>query len=699
MTKSASLLGVCLVALASVSGISSAAAQEAVAVDVDEIVVTANRREERITEVPFAVTAIGAEEIDERGSNDIKDLQYSVPGLNIQELSPGANRTILRGINPGAGTGLPIVGTYVDEVGISVDQQQRDGLFPLVDLERIEVLRGPQGTLYGQGSIAGTIRYITRDPSLSGGGDGFVEANVYSQEEGEIGYRVNGAYGGTLVSERVGLRVAAGYERIAGWIDYFNPTSGNLVEEDANSATRWFIRPKLLIQVTDALSLRLMYQHMEQEFDADSISSTADTAIRRRPETYPGQDNSDIFSAVLSYDFGPATLIASSGYQKRDLLFTAGFGPFSVAFPTAFEQLSNEVRLSSNGDGRIQYTVGAWTREFESNIERQSSVGGVPNPFLRRSGDDPVDSESWAIFGDVTYSATDRLDLSVGARQYEDERSSGTVIPAIPTRTAEFDAFSPRVSARYAWTDDVSSYATISQGFRSGGFNNSGATFGPEELTNYEFGTKALLNNGDLFVDAVVYYLDYAERQAASIIEASPGVLLTDTRNAGPASGFGAELAIQAALGNGFELAATAAYNDVRADVTNLEVNKGDRFDLSPALTASLSLSRTSPINNELDLFWRLDFQHSDAYDAVFRSLGPGGSTVTLEDFKSGAQDYLTARIGLEGSEWGLYFDVANILNEDALLFPNSPIASTLEATRPRPRSFGVTLRRRFGGE
>ncbi|UPT63249.1 MAG: TonB-dependent receptor plug domain-containing protein [Hyphomonadaceae bacterium JAD_PAG50586_4] len=136
MTKSAPLLGVCLGALASVSGIGSAAAQEAVTVESDEIVVTANRREERITEVPFAVTAIGAEEIDERGSNDIKDLQYSVPGLNIQELSPGANRTILRGINPGAGTGLPIVGTYVDEVGISIDQQQRDGLFPLVDLER-----------------------------------------------------------------------------------------------------------------------------------------------------------------------------------------------------------------------------------------------------------------------------------------------------------------------------------------------------------------------------------------------------------------------------------------------------------------------------------------------------------------------------------------------------------------------------------
>ncbi|UPT63248.1 MAG: hypothetical protein M0D54_01380 [Hyphomonadaceae bacterium JAD_PAG50586_4] len=249
------------------------------------------------------------------------------------------------------------------------------------------MLRGPQGTLYGQGSIAGTIRYITRDPSLSGGGDGFVEANVYSQEEGDIGYRVNGAYGGALVSERVGLRVAAGYEEIAGWIDYFDPTSGNLVEEDANSATRWFIRPKLLIQVTDALSLRLMYQHMEQEFDADSISSTADTAIRRRPETYPGQDNSDIFSAVLSYDFGPATLIASSGYQERDLLFTAGFGPFSVAFPTAFEQLSNEVRLSSNGDGRIQYTVGAWTREFESQhrapIQRRRRAQSIP-AFFRR---------------------------------------------------------------------------------------------------------------------------------------------------------------------------------------------------------------------------------------------------------------------------------------------------------------------------
>ncbi|MEY3295928.1 MAG: hypothetical protein RLZZ451_1976 [Pseudomonadota bacterium] len=165
------------------------------------ITVTATKRNERITDVPLAVTAIGEAEIRDRGAADLRDMQYSVPGLNIQEQTPGANRIQLRGVNAGFGTGLPIVGTYLDEMGITIDQQSRDSLVQLVDMSRVEVLRGPQGTLYGEGSMAGTIRYLTRNPSLTKT-DGFVEANLYQQQDGGMGHRLSGAFGTPLMEGR-----------------------------------------------------------------------------------------------------------------------------------------------------------------------------------------------------------------------------------------------------------------------------------------------------------------------------------------------------------------------------------------------------------------------------------------------------------------------------------------------------------------
>ncbi|WP_430388321.1 TonB-dependent receptor [Blastomonas fulva] len=691
--------------LASTAAHVPALAQETETADEQErgaaIVVTANKRVERITDVPYAVTAIGQREIQDRGAVDIKDLQYSIPGLNIQELSPGANRTTLRGINPGAGTGLPIVGIYVDDVGISVDQQQRDGAFPLVDLERIEVLRGPQGTLYGQGSMAGTIRYITRDPDLDSV-DGYVEGNIYNQRFGDIGYRANGAIGIPIAKDVAGLRIAGGYDYLAGWIDYPNAPGGGV--KDANNTKRFYVRPKLVIRPDDALKISLLYQYYEQTTDADGISGFDGVRTRALASLTPGKDRLHLINAIVDYDFGPATLTSSTGYQDRQLLLRGAFGPFIASFDTAFKQFSQEVRLSSNGDGPFRYTIGGWYRDFTSNGERTLFLNGTATPTLRRSGDDPVDSESWAIFGEGSYAFTDQLELTLGARYYDDRRSSGAVIPVTVTRRAKFDAFSPKATLRYKWSDDSSTYLTVSQGFRSGGFNGTGSIYGPEKLWNYELGTKTSLFNDALFIDAAVYYVDYKDRQAQSIVPGgAAGVFLTETRNAGAASGFGIEVAISANLGSGFELSATGAYNDITADVTNAEVIKGERFGFVPAFTGSVSLSQRFGISESLEGMWRIDYQHSDAYDSIFRGLGtpaaPGAQppVVILEDFSTQSQDYLNLRAGIEKDRWGLYFDVTNLLNEDSYLFPNSPVAVSREGTHARPRSYGLTLRWNFG--
>jgi outer membrane receptor protein involved in Fe transport len=656
---------------------------------IDEILVTANKRTERITDIPIAITAIGTKEIQDRGAVELRDMQYSVPGLNIQEATPGTYRIQLRGINAGAGTGLPVVGTYVDEVGITIDQQQRDGAFPLVDIERVEVLRGPQGTLYGEGAMAGTIRYITKNPSLDTSG-GFVEGNLYQQNKGGTGGRINGAFGVPIVKDRLGLRISGGYDELAGWIDY--PI---IKQKDANQLKRWFFRPKLYAQLSENSSFSLLYQYFDQKTATDNYASIDDLGVQNVKELFPGKDKSHLANAILDVDLGGMKLTNSVGYQARDLEFNTAVGPFRTTFATDYRQLTLESRLASDGNGPFQYIVGGWYRDFKSNINRQSFLNGTPNAFFRRVGDDPVDSKSYAFFGDLSWQANEKLKLGLGGRYYSDKRSSGSTIPLVAKATGKFDAFSPRVTAKYEFAPQSSVYATVSKGFRSGGFNGNGSTFGPEALWNYEVGTKARI--GAVFIDVGTYYSDYSDRQAQAAVQIAPGIFQALTRNVGKASGFGIEGAINARLGGGFEIDATAAWNNIKADETNVEVRKGERFDFVAPFTGSVALSQRFDLTGKLTGMWRIDYQHSDSFAQRIRQPLANGSVVTFQSFKSVPQDYLNARVGVETAQWSVSLDAKNILNEDALIYPAVPLASLKRGVHATPRSFGITFRAKFG--
>jgi outer membrane receptor protein involved in Fe transport len=661
--------------------------------DPQVITVTATKRDTRITNVPLAVSAIGESEIRDRGAVDLRDLQYSVPGLNIQELTPGASRIQLRGVNAGSGTGLPIVGTYIDEMGVTIDQQQRDTFFPLVDISRIEVLRGPQGTLYGEGSLAGTVRYLTRNPSLTKT-DGFVESNFYRQAEGGMGQRISGAFGTPLADGKVGLRIAAGSDKLPGWID--NPQMGL---KDTNEGKRFFIRPKLLIKPDEKLSISLLAMHSRYEFDSDNFASAADSNVRIKTTLFPGKDNTDLANAVITYDFGPVTLTSSTGYLQRDLLFTPSVagGAIRATFDSNFKQWNQEVRLSSNGNGPVQYTVGAWARDFESLIDRSGTLNGNPFSALRRVGTDPVNSKSSAIFGDTTWKFSDRVELSGGGRYYNDERSFSSSIPASPSgpTVAKFNAFSPRLSGRYEWNRNASTYATISKGFRSGGFNVNGSTYDPETLVNMEIGHKAQMSSG-LFFDGAIYFADYKDRQAQTGTEISPGVFQTTTKNVGKASGPGVEAAVTAKLVAGLDLTATLGWNDIKAKTSNAEVLKGEAFDGVSKFTGSLSLSKRMALSSGLKGMWRFDYQHADPYSFIARRGLPNGTVSTDQNFRSANQDLFNVRAGVEGSDWSATLEVKNLTNKQPMLIPSTPIAQSGEGVYAAPRTVGITLRKSF---
>lgn len=667
-----------------------------------DIIVTAQRRPTRIQDVPFAVTAVGQEEVLERGAAELRDLQFSIPGLNIVSLNPGADRILLRGIDPGSGTGLPIVGIYVDEVGISVDQQQRDPPFPLVDIARVEVLRGPQGTSFGQGSVAGTIRYITEEPNLERV-TGTLFGNAYSQEGGDIGYRLNGAVGIPLVNSELGVRLVGGYERFAGWIDY-----PGLGIDNANVTERKFLRGRLLWQPNAIGRVSLLYQYLDQTSDTSNLSDLDDP--RRNsiaPALGPSGDRSHLVNLSVELNLGGVTLTSATGYQHRDNLIVGVIpgAPIVVNFDTTYEQVTQEVRLSSaDTSGPLQWVVGGWYRYFDSQVDRTATLAGAPFPGLSLRGDDPVDSEARAVFGDITWRLSERIDLSGGLRYYWDDRTNTGLTPAgpLPVRRASFDSFSPRANLLFRWNDDVSTYATIAKGFRSGGFNSSGTSYGPETLWSYEVGTKAALFGRALNLDVAGYYLDYKNRQSQGVVLIN-GANFTETTNGGAASGFGIEAAASAKLPAGLGLDFTIAYNNVRYDTTTQDTNAGEPFDYVPALTASASLHQRIPLADRATGYWRVDYQYGDPTYSIQRANNCNPATgactpgATLEDYRLAAQNILNARIGVEFGNWDLSADIFNILNEDAETFLFSPAAAFQQGVLVRPRSYGLTLRYRFG--
>ena len=221
----------------------------------EEIIVTAQRREQRILDVPMSITALTGDALTRQGATSLLDIASRVPGLSTSQFSAGQNRVQLRGIS--SLQGLPTVGAYLDETSINVNVQG-GGASPtfgadirFIDLDRVEVLRGPQATLYGEGSMGGTIRYITRDPDLQKSSFGF-ESVAGGVEDGSELYRANVVVNMPVAEDVFALRFAGGYERSPGWIDYTA-----IGKEDANDATAKTARLKALWKISDAFSANL----------------------------------------------------------------------------------------------------------------------------------------------------------------------------------------------------------------------------------------------------------------------------------------------------------------------------------------------------------------------------------------------------------------------------------------------------------
>ncbi len=504
---------------------------------IEQIIVTAQKRASALQDVPFSVGAATEQQIRDSGSTNIVDLSRNFAGLTITDLGPGQSQVAIRGISAGqvvrdlVGGVKEAVGVYLDESAISQALFTPD--LDLFDLERFEVLRGPQGTLFGAGSSAGTVRYITRQPQL-GQFEGAAEAGAYTGTDSDFGYNLRGVVN-LPMADTAALRVVGYYNEMAGFIDSVYPGRG--VREDVNGGEKMGARVALLLQPNENLSItpRIVYQKLETDgyprIDVYNILGNPFTTTQ--PAVNPGErgqvtqiregidDELTLADVVVNWGLGGVTLTSVTSYTDRDVVVLRDASQltgsvtisFAGAFPpaatpaevrlnsplidtTQLKTFSQEVRLASDGGDAFEWLVGAFyqdiDREYGQNLPTPgydqflTSHGLPPSSGFNAPANTPYFSQvpftfkQFAVFGEGTYRFSDQWSVTGGLRYYDFDEDrfltfAGAFADVGYTRqpgSTSSDGFSPRVIVAFEPNDDVLLSAQVARGFRLGGIND-----------------------------------------------------------------------------------------------------------------------------------------------------------------------------------------------------------------------------------
>ena len=673
----------------------------------DIITVTALKRGEQLLEdVPIAITAITGAELDQRGITTITDLQYAVPGLTMREDGPGTNIIFLRGIVNQYGNGA-VVGQYLDEIPMTLTAFDQLNVRSH-DLERIEVLKGPQGTLYGQGSVAGTVRYITKKPNLTEF-EGSTTGSLGFVDDGDALWEVTNVTNIPLIQDKMALRVSSVFQGGGGWQD--QPEAGI---ENGNNQYMTNVRSKFLWDVTDWLDAEATYIYYRNESELGLGYEDPDRTIfvAGDPSTVliPKIQTNHIGNLTLTADLGFAQFTSATSYIDNDHQYPFAYqcgvetncDPFEGNDDRYDEGslFSQEARLSSQGDSALQWTFGFFYADIEDSLvaDYRTFDASSATPFDSIFTDQFVSdgtSKSYAIFGDVSYQLTDRLLLGVGGRYFHDKQTEFSNSTALldPTggesQSDTFDDFAPRGYIKYDLTDDVNVYASAGSGFRSGGFNSAGdPPHDPETVFAYELGVKGSAVDGALTFEVAGFYNDYSDmlrRGLVFIDEGGVSRFASLLSNIGDVDIFGVEAGFAYEVVEDFTFSASGSWIDtevkeIRADdATNLP---GDQLDYVPEVSFTVSGVYQFEVGSAPG-FARLDYAYRDAVSYTDRS-----SFDVVPQF-SDSINQLNARIGVSFDNVSVEVFGSNLTNENKYV---DPYHQWRNANRTRPRVIGVKV-------
>ncbi len=658
----------------------------------EEMVVTAQKREQYLIDVPISIVAISGDELSKRRITDFQDLDLAVPGLEIRDEGTFGRQLWMRGVGNGAG-GNALVGVYLDELPVSTFAFRQLDL-RTYDLERVEVLRGPQGTLFGQSSMGGTVRFITHEVELNRF-DAGVNTTFAFTNDGDPSQELQ-AMLNFPVTDSLGLRIAATYDNSGGWMD--QPFVGR---DDINDQEVMNVRIKSLWKPVDELEISAMVIVHRNDAGAPSIGEDENgnyTQPFSEVSTPSTEDDYEILNLTINYTTEIFDFLSSTNYgnakqvvNDRGVFFSFNGPPpeperHSIQdFIYDQEFFSQEFRLTSATDGAWFWATGIFYQDSKSDDDSNIRFG-IPNIFdVTFANIRHRTSESWAIFGNTSYAVTERLELGLGLRYFEDDKGEDGSTTAAPQSTI-FDDFSQRIYATYHITDSVNLYASASKGFRSGGFNALGQpSVEPESVWTYELGTKMALLDYGVNIEAAVFYSDYSDYIISGIDPNAPQPIAIG-RNAGDIEIKGVEWSLSWQATDYLTLGINGSYTDAVFDkltVISASHIVGDRVNFIPKYTYAVSA------NYDFNWLGKSGFVRLD-YSQQGRSIYRNRSNYPTYKSTSDVINMLNLNIAWQWSKnlsIGLF--VENTLNENGFI---SAMSIEDRAARPRPRSAGFNI-------
>ncbi len=679
---------------------------------VGEIVVTAEKRSENIQTVPSSVTAVGENLIARVQAQSLSDISAYVPGLDVQSAGVDANRLVIRGLSTGPNDLSPSVGVYVDEApfgsnsGFALGALFSPDIDPF-DLDHIEVLSGPQGTLYGASTLGGLVKFVTKQPNPDAF-DGHIRVDYGSEDEtGVSNYAVRAGLNLPILQDKVALRVSGYYTHADG--DLSDVRTGRT---DLNAQTRYGGRADLMLKPTDALTVDLVafFDHT----DTPHLGVVTGNAVTLQPTygQYQGfnfvdgfaRSHYEVYEGNIRYQFANGiTATSSTSYSifavnelaDDTTVFQPALVPvlgpllaplleFEGVVAPSTKKFTEELRVASPDNQRLTWLAGFFYDHEDSDylaaINSTFLFGATPPPSLAPIVDLLANYETvtnlehyreYAGFANATYSLTPSLDLSAGVRFSHNDQNLANVgsgflavvgvIPTSLTGTSSDSVWTESFSAKWRFAENSMVYARVARGYRPGGPNVTGTSFRPDTTWNYEVGAKTTALDGRLTADLAVFYIDWQDIQLNFF-----NGTVTVIGNAGNASSQGVEFEGSWTPLTGLTFSANGAYTD--AHITSLV----------PGAEGGAAVGNQLPFNSKWTGALRADYYFPVAplveanvgasvrYKSSFGTTFPGDTGTRFYELPS--TTFLDLRAGLSFHDrYALNFQVLNVSDERRL--------------------------------
>jgi iron complex outermembrane recepter protein len=697
--------------------------------NLDEVVVTAQKVSQSVIDVPLSISVLGADDLERTQALNMQDYVKLVPGLQLTQAQPGFGRLALRGINTNGVAST--VGVYVDETSFGSSSGLANGAilagdFDTFDVARVEVLRGPQGTLYGSSSLGGVLKFVTNEPQF----DSFearVRGSYESVDDGDMSYS-GAAMVNMPVSDKLAFRASGFYRNVGGFIDSIG-TGGSDEADDINGSTVSGGRASMLFKPSDTFSLQL--SAFIQDINNDA-SSNVDSDPANGETLYGGLTQSQfvpekadvsyrVYNATATWDLGFGDLTSSTSFGentqefRQDITTLLGGLESYIGQTTGVERFTQELRLASHENEKVNWLAGVYYNDEDGLIYQKVHVvePGTLNDLDVFLGEGTIDSKykEYAVFANVTIKFTPRFDFTLGGRYSNNDQdvvqdADGPLFGvAEPTRTSSDsseDVFTYSIAPKFKINERMAVYARVAKGFRPGGPNvialdapdGTPTSYGSDSTINYELGFKGENEARTFAFDAAFFHIDWDDIQLLAVVN---GIGINT--NAGGAKSDGVEATLMFRPVDQLKLSLSGAYTDAKltedADPILVGGREGDRLPYTPKTSYSAHADYEWPLDDDRSAYLGASFSHLSEVPASFDA-----AFVAENDRQRflPSYDVIDVRAGWDFGTVSLELFGRNLGNDDGKTSDasgNTPLGA-LATGVIRPRSYGVTVTAEF---